>query len=67
MKITPAEFRKGIAALTGAAGEAVTAGLVPANVAKWVELAIGIAAFAGVVGIPNAPPAPAKPPATPAA
>lgn len=66
LTVTVTEVRKFIVALVGAAAEAVNAGLVPGNVAKWVGIGIGVLTAAGVYVVPNKPaPAPAPVPAKP--
>jgi hypothetical protein len=59
MKITQLEltdFRKGIVALVGAAGEAVNFGLITGATARWVGIIIAAATAAGVVAVPNSHP-----------
>jgi hypothetical protein len=44
---------KFLAALTGAAGEAVAAGLINGTDAKWAEIAIGVVTAAVVYLVPS--------------
>lgn len=53
--------RKAVTALVGAAGEAVTLGLVTATWGKWLAVGIAFATALGVYVVPNATPAPPPP------
>lgn len=46
-------YRKFIAALAGAAALAVSEGLVPDTVERWITVAIGFLTALGVYAIPN--------------
>lgn len=68
MKLSLANLRKFIAALSGAAAEAVSLGLLSGNVEKWVTGVLAVVTAAVVYFVPNGAkaPAPVVAPAQPA-
>lgn len=52
-KLQFAHIRKFVTALIGAAGIAVSEGLVPDEVGSWLTVVIGFATALGVYGAPN--------------
>ena len=52
-----ATVRKFAAAIAGALAQAVAAGVLPEQYAKWAAVAIAIATALGVYAVPNADPA----------
>lgn len=65
MPITAGEVAKFITAVVGAAGIAITQGLVQGTTAKWLAIGIAILTAAGVFFVPNASPAPTSDPVEP--
>lgn len=54
--MSPARIAKFLTALTGAAAQAVSLGLVDGDARGWVTVAIGVATAAAVYLVPNQPP-----------
>jgi hypothetical protein len=53
MTYSPAEVRKLVVALVGALGQAVDAGLVPAQYKPYVSVVLAFATAYGVYAVPN--------------